>query len=72
MFRNWETNRLARVQSRVVIPKSRRGSKTEFFLKTSATIGTVELTGLAMTPMLAFGETSAIALARSRTIEALV
>jgi hypothetical protein len=48
------------------------GSKTPAFLKTSATMGTVEFTGLAMTRILALGETSAAALAKSRTMEALV
>lgn len=50
----------------------RFGSYTPAFLKTSATIGTVELTGLAMMSRCAFGATLAAALARSRTIEALV
>jgi hypothetical protein len=48
------------------------GSKTPFFLKTSATIGTVELTGLEMTRTKAFGAVVAIAVARSRTMPALI
>lgn len=39
---------------------------------TSAVIGTVEFTGLAITRMLALGAWSAAALAKSRTMEALV
>lgn len=68
----WEMKRLARTTSRVVTPKSRLGLKTPFDLKISAQIGTVELTGLEMTRMLASGAASAQAFARSRTIEALV
>jgi hypothetical protein len=48
------------------------GSKTPFCLKTSAKMGTVELTGFEMIPMKALGQCSAQATAKSRTIEALV
>ena len=50
----------------------RFGSKTPFFLSTSATIGTVELTGLEMTRTKALGACAAIPTAMSRTIEALM
>jgi hypothetical protein len=62
----------ARTMSRVVTPKRRFGSYTECFLRTSATMGTVEFTGLEMTRMKAFGQVVAIAVARSRTIPALI
>lgn len=48
------------------------GSKTPCFLKTSATIGTVELTGLEMTKTNALGAVVAMPVARSRTIPALI
>lgn len=48
------------------------GSKTPCFLRTSATIGTVELTGLEMTRTNALGAVVAIPVARSRTIPALI
>jgi hypothetical protein len=50
----------------------RLGSKTPFFLSTSATIGTVELTGFEMTKTNALGQWAAIPTAISRTIEALM
>ena len=62
----------ARVTSRVVTPKSLLASKTPAFFKTSAAIGTVELTGFETTWIEAFGACSATALTRSLTIEALV
>ena len=65
-------NRAARTTSRVVTPNRRAGSNTPAFSRVLATIGTVELTGLEMTRMWAFGEVAATAVARSRTIEALV
>ena len=43
-----------------------------FFLRTSATIGTVELTGFEMTRTKALGECSAMPTAMSRTIPALI
>lgn len=48
------------------------GSYTPCFLKTSATIGTVELTGLEITSTKALGAVVAIPVARSRTIPALI
>lgn len=63
---------LARTTSKVVTPNNRLGSKTPAFLKTSAKMGTVELTGLEMMQIMALGQCSAHALARSRTMEALV
>jgi hypothetical protein len=48
------------------------GSKTPCFLKTSATMGTVELTGLEITRTTAFGAVVAMPVARSRTIPALI
>ena len=47
-------------------------SNTPCFLNTSATIGTVELTGLEMTRTNALGAAVAIPVARSRTIPALI
>jgi hypothetical protein len=47
-------------------------SKTPAPFMTSAKMGTVELTGFEMIKTWAFGQFSATALARSRTIEALV
>ncbi len=67
-----ERKRWARTTSRVVIPNTRRGSKTPAFSRVDATMGTVELTGLEMTRMWAEGATRATADARSRTMEALV
>ena len=64
--------RLARTTSRVVTPKRRLGLYVPLDLKISAQMGTVLLTGFAMTRMLASGAASATAFARSRTIEALV
>ncbi len=48
------------------------GSNTPFCLKTSATIGTVELTGLEMTKTKALGAVLAMPVARSRTMPALI
>ncbi len=50
----------------------RLGSYTPFFLRTSATMGTVELTGLEMTSTKALGECSAMPTAMSRTMPALI
>lgn len=50
----------------------RLGSKTPCFLKTSATMGTVELTGLEITRTKALGAVVAMPVARSRTIPALI
>ena len=47
-------------------------SNTPFCLSTSAKMGTVELTGLEMMQIMAFGQCSAQAEARSRTIDAFV
>lgn len=65
-------NRAARTTSRVVTPNRCAGSKTPNFSKVLATMGTVELTGLEMTRMWALGDTRPTAVARSRTMEALV
>jgi len=62
----------ARKQSKVVTPKSRLGSKTPFFFRTSAKTGTVELTGFEMTRMKALGQASAIDSARVAQIPALM
>jgi len=48
------------------------GSKTPCFLKTSTTMGTVELTGFEMTRTNAFGAVVAMPAARSRTIPPLI
>ena len=48
------------------------GSNTPCFLNTSATIGTVELTGLEMTRTNALGAVVAIPVAKSRTMPALI
>ena len=48
------------------------GSNTPCFLKTSATIGTVELTGFEITSTNALGAVVAMPTARSRTIPALI
>jgi len=48
------------------------GSNMPCFLNTSATIGTVELTGFEMTSTNALGDVVAISVARSRTIPALI
>jgi hypothetical protein len=58
--------------SRVVTPKSFLGLKTLWDLRTSATMGTVELTGLEITRTKALGQDDAIPFARSRTIPALI
>lgn len=50
----------------------RLGSKTPCFLKTSATMGTVELTGLEMTRTKALGAVFAMPVARSLMIPALI
>ena len=62
----------ARTTSRVVTPKSFLGLNTFCDLSTSATIGTVELTGLEMTRTKALGEYVATPFARSLTIPALI
>lgn len=62
----------ARTTSRVVTPKSFLGLNTLWHFRTSATIGTVELTGLEMTRIKALGQNVAIPFARSRTIPALI
>ena len=50
----------------------RLGSKTPAALRTSAVMGTVELTGLDITQTNALGQYSAMATAMSRTIPALM
>ena len=50
------TKVLARTTSSVVTPSSFFGSYTPAAFSTSAAIGTVELTGLEMTLMTAFGQ----------------
>ena len=62
----------ARTTSRVVTPKSRCGLNTLCDFMTSATMGTVELTGLEMTRMNALGQFAAIPFAKSRTIPAFI
>lgn len=62
----------ARTTSSVVTPKSFLGLNTFLDFRTSATIGTVELTGLEMTRTNALGQYSAIPFARSLTIPALI
>jgi hypothetical protein len=62
----------ARTTSSVVTPKSFLGLNTLWDLRTSATMGTVELTGLEMTRINAFGQYVAIPFERSRTIPALI
>lgn len=62
----------ARTTSSVVTPKRRFGSKTPACFMTSAAIGTVELTGLEMTRISAFGQFSATPVIRSRTMPALM
>lgn len=63
---------LARTTSKVVTPNNRLGSKTPAFLKTSAKMGTVELTGLEMTKTKALGADWAMAWARVVQIPALI
>ena len=48
------------------------GLNTPCFLKTSTTMGTVELTGFEMTSTKALGAAVAIPVARSRTMPALI
>src|SRR5579859_3154667 len=67
-----EVNVDARTTSRVVTPKSFLGLKTFWDLRTSATMGTVEFTGLEMTRIKASGQLVAIPLARSLTMPALI
>ena len=50
----------------------RLGSKTLCFLKTSATMGTVELTGFEITRTNALGAVFAMAVARSRMMPPLI
>merc|ERR1719509_260951 len=66
------TNSLLLATSSVVTPNSFLGLYTPAILKTSATMGTVELTGLVMTAIMAVGQTLAAAAARVATMEALV
>ncbi|EPY32646.1 malate dehydrogenase [Strigomonas culicis] len=66
------TKVLARTRSSVVTPKSLRGSYAPAFFSASAATGTVLLTGLLMTPMIALGEFLPTALARVCTMFALV
>lgn len=66
------TKVLALTTSSIVTPKTRFGSKTPAFLKTSAAIGTVELTGLLIMLTIAFGQHLAIASQRVLTIPALM
>ncbi|KAH3678320.1 hypothetical protein WICMUC_001601 [Wickerhamomyces mucosus] len=49
-------NELLLTKSKVVTPNSLLGLKTPCFLKTSATIATVEFTGFEITNILAFGQ----------------
>jgi len=63
---------LALTTSSVVTPKRRLGSYVPAFLKTSAAIGTVELTGLLITFTIALGQQFAIPSQRVRTIPALM
>lgn len=62
----------ARTTSSVVTPKMRFWSYTPCFLKTSATIGTMELTGFEMTAIRARGQCSAQAVASECTMPALM
>lgn len=66
------TKVLALTTSSVVTPKRRLGSYVPAFLKTSAAIGTVELTGLLITFTIALGQHFAIPSQRVRTIPALM
>lgn len=67
-----ETKVEARTTSRVVTPNNFLGSKTPAFLRTSAKMGTVELTGLEMTRMKALGAAVAMADARVAQMPALI
>ena len=60
-----DTNVEAHTTSRVVMLKSLLGSNTPCFLNTSATIGTVELTGFETTSMKAPGTVAAMLVASS-------
>ncbi|KAJ6290505.1 hypothetical protein OIU76_028129 [Salix suchowensis] len=66
------TNVFALTTSSVVTPKSFFGSYTPFFFKTSAAIGTVELTGLLIMWMKASGQLSATASTKVFTMLALM
>mmetsp|Transcript_1751 Transcript_1751/g.3175 ORF Transcript_1751/g.3175 Transcript_1751/m.3175 type:complete len:204 (-) Transcript_1751:225-836(-) len=66
------TNVLARQTSNVVTPTSFLGLYTPAFLSTSAAMGTVELTGLLMTAIMASGQNSAHPSTRVFTILAFV
>ena len=66
------TKVLALTTSSIVTPKSRFGSKVPAFLKTSAAIGTVELTGLLITLTIAFGQHLTIPSQSVLTIPALM
>ena len=53
----------ARTTSSVVVPKSFLGLNLPLFLRTSAIMGTIELTGFVMTTMKASGQVVAMAFA---------
>merc|ERR1719452_225516 len=65
-------NSLDLTTSRVVTPKMVLGLYTPAFLNISAAMGTVELTGLEMMPIMASGQTLAAAAAMVATMDALV
>ncbi|KAH3659902.1 hypothetical protein OGATHE_005947 [Ogataea polymorpha] len=62
----------ALTESSVVTPNNLRGLKIPFFLKTSANTGTVELTGFEITSTVASGQVSAMPVASSEQIPALI
>uniref|UniRef100_A0A0A9EUG6 Pco104294 n=1 Tax=Arundo donax TaxID=35708 RepID=A0A0A9EUG6_ARUDO len=66
------TKVFALTTSSVVTPRRRLGSYVPAFLKTSAAMGTVELTGLLITSTIALGQHFAIPSQRVRTIPALM
>lgn len=72
MYRHVKGQYRARTTSRVVTPRSLRGSYTPCFLSTSDARGTREFTGLEMMRRIAFGQIFAHASTRLATIEALV
>lgn len=76
-YRHWSdtmhtTKVLALTTSSMVTPKSRLGSNVPALLKTSAAMGTVELTGLLIKLTIAFGQLFAIPSQRVLTIPALI
>lgn len=62
----------ARTTSRVVTPKRRAGSKAPCLRRASAATGTVELTGLVTTQLIAWGHVLATSVKMSRMMLALV